>query len=76
MSVAGALLTLQSPDTSALRATPTREWTCHRPKGPSQVATNHGREPALMARILGTLWTGHEEPGLPGLRFQASSTPL
>lgn len=47
------------PCTLASWATPTQERTCHSPtNGSSEAAANHGREPAVTAYDLGTLWTG------------------
>lgn len=55
---------------------PARERTCLRPQGQSQVAARHRRVPVLTARSLGTLWMGHDEPGLLGPGSSGLQHPL
>lgn len=47
---------------------PAQERPCLSPQGQSRVAAHHQRMPAPTARSLGTLQTGHDEPGLLGRR--------
>lgn len=55
---------------------PARERPCLRPQGQSRVAARHRRAPVPTARSLGTLWAGHDEPGLLGPRSSGPQHPL